>query len=299
MEILKLHNPENQSFGSLVYEMIQTLSFFNLNDSDQINIDLSEIKNLYPFQLLPLVSLINQYISDKKSIYIKYPENQTYFNAIGFYKGFDLSFYSNWEKELGNYKDKGFLPILVIPTTPNKEAQKTREGVLSILDILISQQLNLSQSFRSPLNYLISEAIDNVCDHACIDKAMIMVQYFDSYFDLCITDNGIGLLGSYQSNSFSNIASDDVAMQQAIIGKSTKKQAISRGFGISTSRNLLVNGLNGEYFLFSGSAFYFQSKDHEQVVKIPNQNRWSGTILALRIPFQIPADFDFYKFLEY
>jgi len=263
-----------------------------------MNIDLSEVKNLYPFQLLPLVSLINQNIANGKSIYIKYPDNQTYFNAIGFYKGFDLDFYTNWERELENYKDKGFLPIFVIPTNSNKEAQKTRERVLSILDVLISEQIKLSPAFRSPLNYLISEAIDNVCDHACIDKAMIMVQYFDTYFDLCICDSGIGILNSYKSNNFNDINSDEIAIQQAIIGKSTKKQSISRGFGISTSRNLLVNGLNGEYFLFSGSAFYFQSKDNEQVVKIQNQNRWNGTILALRIPMQIPIGFNFYNFLE-
>jgi hypothetical protein len=138
MEVIKLHNPENQNFGSLVYEMIRTLSHFNINNSEQLNIDLSEIKKLYPFQVLPLVSLINQNIANGKSIFIKYPDNQTYFNAIGFYKGFDLAFYSSWENELEDYKSKGFLPIIVIPTSANKEAQKLRERILSILDMLIS-----------------------------------------------------------------------------------------------------------------------------------------------------------------
>ena len=302
MKILKITIPQNNKIGEQINKLFNTLSILNnIERKSNLLIDLSEISFLYPFQILPLTVLINSLINDKISIYIRYPQNQTFFNTIRFYKGFDIKYHNNWKEELEYFKKKDFLPIIKVPTSQNSKDEYLREQLLSIIDDILFSQLQLTTKFKSPLNYLISETIDNVCDHAKVSNAWIMLQNYqqEDFFDLCIIDDGISILGSYKQNKFKDIKTDEIAIQNAIVGKSTKKQAISRGFGISTSREMLVNGLYGEYLLFSGSAFYIQTKEYEQIIKVPPINKWIGTMVALRIPKKIPDNFNFYKYLDF
>jgi len=300
MEVIHIKQPQDEKIGSLVYELIDYLAFFNQNSGDELLIDLGDIQFLYPLQILPLVAVINQKICEKKSVFIRYPANQSYFNKIRFYEGFNISDYPNLLNELFYYRDKHFIPIFSIPASQSIETQEQREHVLSAIDDILSGQLRLSSRFRSPLNYLITEAIDNICDHAKVENGWIMIQNYPQYgfLDICICDNGVSILGSYTNSNYSGISSDEKAIQQALIGKSTKYQSISRGFGISTSRNMLVNGLSGEYFIFSGSAFYIQNKEHDQIVKTAESCKWNGTLVALRIPTQMSTNFNFYDFIN-
>lgn len=159
--------------------------------------------------------------------------------------------------------------------------------------------MNLKAKFKDTIYYLLFEAIGNICDHAKVNHGWLMLQKSvnKKYFDICVCDNGISILGSYVQNNVSGIKTDEKAIQNAIIGKSTKMYSKSRGFGISTTREMIVKGLNGEYFLFSGSAFYLQSENFEQICTLPKQYRWNGTIVVMRIPLILPEDFDLYKYV--
>ncbi len=300
--MLKIKQVKNNKIGEQINKLFNILSSINnIDKSEKLLIDLSEATFLYPLQILPLSIIINKLIDNNISVYIRYPKNQTYLNTIGFYKGFDIKYHQDWKNELEYFRKKDFIPIIKIPASQKPNDQYLREQLLTVTDNILFSQLNLDTKFKSPLNYLISEAIDNICDHAQVENAWLMLQNYQNkdFFDLCIIDNGISILGSYKINNFKEIKTDETALQQAIIGKSTKKQAISRGFGISTSREMLVKGLHGEYFLFSGAAFYIQTKDHEQIIKVPQINKWNGTMVTFRIPKTVPENFSFYNYLDF
>ncbi len=138
------------------------------------------------------------------------------------------------------------------------------------------------------------EAIANIVDHSMEQRGFIFAQNYPSknFMDVCIADNGLSILGAYNESGFSEITTDELAIQNAVSGKSTKHEAHSRGFGIRTSKKMLVNGLKGKYFLLSGNAFIIHSISQEEIITLPVPLKWKGTILALRIPIINNADFN-------
>ena len=145
-----------------------------------------------------------------------------------------------------------------------------------------------------------SEAFDNIVEHAEIENGWIMVQNYPSlnFLDVCIADTGRGILGSYQNMAFDDIATTETALQEAINGRSTKIHETSRGYGIRTSRRMLVNGLHGIYFLMSGNSFYYWSQEHESIHTLDPIYSWPGSIVVLRIPKTEPSGFNYVNYLE-
>lgn len=137
--------------------------------------------------------------------------------------------------------------------------------------------------------YLLDEAINNIVDHSREERGYIFAQYFPSktYIDICIADTGIGILNTYLEKGDIPITTDKEAVMLAANGKSTKNRPEneSRGYGISTSKEMLVSGLMGKYFLMSGRAFLIKTIEKEEIIEIPSSLNWKGSIVALRIPY--------------
>jgi hypothetical protein len=116
--------------------------------------------------------------------------------------------------------------------------------------------------------------------------------------DICIVDNGIGLLQGYINSGKYDVASDEDAINLVVRGKSTKDLPESRGFGLSTSRKMLVEGLKGKFLLFSGSAMFIQTIEKEEIASFETNFKFNGCYVALRIPTFNNKEFDFYKYIE-
>jgi len=120
--------------------------------------------------------------------------------------------------------------------------------------------------------------------------------------DICIADSGISIYGSYiAADKFVEEIGDNdaIALLKAISGYSTKDRpgAESRGFGISTSSKMLVEGLGGAMFILSGGAFFRNDENGAKVVKLPDRFEWGGTIALLRIPITAPKEFNIYNYI--
>ena len=83
-------------------------------------------------------------------------------------------------------------------------------------------------------------------------------------------------------------------------GYSTKDRpgAENRGYGISKSREMIVNGLGGAFFMLSGTAFYRHDENGIVPANIPEEYRWNGTIILVKIPLTAPYGFSFYNYVE-
>lgn len=116
---------------------------------------------------------------------------------------------------------------------------------------------------------------------------------------MCIADRGVTLLGSYQKLDNNEIADDMEAIKAANRGISSKNRpdAENRGYGIRTSKGMLVDGLGGQYLMISGEGLYFKRPGYDSFFRMPAGLRWNGTIVAMRIPYE-KSHFNYIHYIE-
>ena len=92
--------------------------------------------------------------------------------------------------------------------------------------------------------------------------------------------------------NFSNISNDIDALDNVIKGFSTKYDT-ERGYGVHTSREMLIKGLKGTFVYFSGSALLYNYE------LVDFKCYYQGTIAFLRIPLtNFDNNFNCIKFVE-
>ena len=198
--------------------------------------------------------------------------------------------------ELEKYTSKTYIPIIDFAAGRNSDA---KEVVSSIVENMIIQQLNIQSNVANGFKYMIDETLDNITEHSESDRGYIFAQAYPTkgFLDVCIADRGVSLLGSYEKLPDNEILSDMEAIKAANRGLSSKNlpDAENRGFGIRTSKQMLIQGLGGQYLMISGSSLYIKTRNLDSFYSMPHGLRWNGTIVALRIPYHS----DTFNYIDY
>lgn len=284
MKIIKKNiNLNCNRIGGQFGELFKLINEIKSSEDEEITLDISPNSFVTPFFILPLFVYIRNY---PKTISLgnmpdylhtvcfdkeKYPENKP----------------DEFAQFLDSYKRKNYIPIL---SFPNGAAQtEYKNEIIQAAENLIIQRLNIPLNIIGGIKYLISEAVDNISEHSESERGYIFMQFFPKmqYLDICIADRGITVLGSYKRMPGNTITKDAEAIQAAGKGVSTKNlpNAVNRGYGIGTSKRMLVDGLGGQYFMLSGNGFHVNNRLQEEYINLPVKIRWQGTIIALRIPY--------------
>lgn len=200
--------------------------------------------------------------------------------------------------ELEKYASKTYIPIIDFAAGRNSDA---KEAVSSIVENMIIRQLSIQSNVANGLKYMIDETLDNISEHSESDRGYIFAQAYPTkgFLDVCIADRGVSLLGSYEKLPGNEIVSDMEAIKAANRGLSSKNlpDAENRGFGIRTSKQMLIQGLGGQYLMISGSSLYIKTRNIDSFYSMPQALRWNGTIVALRIPYH-SASFNYINYIE-
>lgn len=61
---------------------------------------------------------------------------------------------------------------------------------------------------------------------------------------------------------------------------------------------MLVDGLHGSFFMLSGGAFHRYDSNGASFIKLPDSINWNGTIILMKIPVNVPVDFDYSKYTK-
>ncbi len=291
---LEFEQPAGKDLGAQLKEIIDFLSFIEDNPNEkEFIINLSKIKFVHPLFVLALASLTDYLKKDGYKIHVQksiHSPCSAYLDRVYFPSGIKPDDIKNWGDLLNKYKGKNYLPIINFSTSRQREQTNIREKVISKLNSLVKENLNLDSNYESAVIYLISEITDNIIEHSGINRGWISLQYYPTteYLDICIIDNGKTILGSYKDYEFDDIRNDDEALEAALKGISTK--SIERGTGIRTSRAITSLGLNGDFAIFSGKSLYYR----DQIAKL--KVRWPGTFIALRIKKGI-QNFSIYPYI--
>ena len=258
-----------------------------LND-DVIELDFGGTQFVSPLFVSALLVYIRH--TDKQ---INITNQKDYLNVIRFSEGLlpDKMRRSEFMATMESFSKKSYIPIVNFPVTNTDEGVKN--VVLSTIEELIVRQLHIDKNVSEGLKYFISELVDNITEHSRSERGYIFAQAYPKkgYLDLCISDCGISILGSYkQSVKYSEIDSDIEAMKAANKRISAKNypEAENRGYGIYTSKRALIEGLNGSFLMVSGNAVYLKNQLNDRLLSFPEYLRLNGTVVALRIPYQNP-----------
>jgi len=248
--------------------------------------DLSNIDWVQPTFIIPLSALLNKNESEIINISSKI---QGYLDAIKFPQGVDNK--KNFENIIKS-ADKTYSPIIKLK---NKNIEE-REDFKNIFLNKLFQFLPKKQEKGNKSSYLypLGELITNIFEHSGEEFGYILLQYYPTkkVFEVCIVDTGKGFAKNYKENK--NISlSDAEAIKKALSGVSTKGE--ERGFGLRTSKNLIVKGMSGEFILISGKAIYISNQKEDIISNIPI--KWQGVIISYKIPTP-EKKIDFAIFLE-
>lgn len=172
----------------------------------------------------------------------------------------------------------------------------------TVIQSTIETQNHLASGLKSPVAYLLSELICNIGEHSRGQYGYIFSQKINNCLDICIADDGITIYGSYlRTKKFlDKIAGNEAeALKIANEGFSTKDlpEAENRGFGISSTKRMIVEGLGGSFFMLSGGAFHRYDMDGSVYVKLPDAVLWNGTIVLIRIPLVLPSGFNYLDYV--
>ena len=262
----------------------------------EVTIDFSDTRFISPVFALSLIVYLTR--CGKQ---IAFTNVSDYLERIGLGNGGikpDTMRQTEFLAELEKYTSKTYIPIIDFAAGRNSDA---KEVVSSIVENMIIQQLNIQSNVANGLKYMIDETLDNITEHSESDRGYIFAQAYPTkgFLDVCIADRGVSLLGSYEKLPDNEILSDMEAIKAANRGLSSKNlpDAENRGFGIRTSKQMLIHGLGGQYLMISGCSLYLKSFNLDTFYSMPHGLRWNGTIVALRIPYH-SSSFNYINYIE-
>src|SRR5690606_36155317 len=104
------------------------------------------------------------------------------------------------------------------------------------------------------------------------------------FIDIAIADTGIGIFQSYDKTSKFNPANEAEAIEMAVNGHSTKDRAESRGFGLSTSREMITREFGGTFLLWSGETMFVDKQGATpNIIHVDDGAFYKGCFICLRL----------------
>lgn len=290
----------SDNFWAAINEFLLYAHKIQTEAPEKVIFDLSGCTFLVPHIIGGIIALAKSL--KEKGCQIEYipPPDITYIETIHFPGGEDFTGFTPEaiNENLMKFYSKTYLPIISFPAK-NAEAS-VRERVMSAVSSILKNQLRLDGNILQAIFYLIDELTQNVVDHSGASHGTIFAQYFPAkhYMDLCISDCGKGIYKAYLDSGKHSPVDNTEALGFAVKGKSVKDLPDSRGFGLSTSRKMLVHGLKGMFFILSGDSFFIELPDEPEKLLQLKDLYYQGCYIALRIPLKNDGNFDLYKFVE-
>ena len=285
---------EKKDLKSIIEDFENLVNLVNSNIENKI-FDFSKITWITPHKTIFLTSVFHNLIEtncDMETL-------NSYLKTIHFPNGLLVDNVENYREHYIKFENKNYSPILKLKIDNTKDNIDLRDEVIKDFISHISNLINLKSNYIGGIRYILSELFDNIFEHSESEFAFLTFQNYPNLkkIEICISDIGIGILGSYKKTNssleknFSDIITDLDALKSATEGKSTK--SVERGFGIHTSRNIISEGFKGYILYQSGNALAINDSIFESNSYI------RGVIFVMNIPYDnIDNQFSIYDFLE-
>lgn len=284
--------------GSAFNHLFQVIIQTEKSQDKKMEWDMKTAAFFHPFYLAPLA--IYKQTCENSVICKNIPKRiHGYLDLVKFENPLKITEDMDFESMLKPYILKSYIPVCKFEL-----CKSNVDSLQSILQKVICKQSKADDRVITPLSYLLGELIDNMNEHSKGKYGYIFSQYLkkEECIDLVVADDGITIFSSYlQACKYLNEINGDeaIALKLATEGKSTKNlpDTENRGYGLSSSKDMLVNGLHGSFFILSGGAFHRHDSCGRITIKLPGTVYWNGTVILMRIPVHIPNNFNYNKYV--
>lgn len=296
------HTPHGSRIGSVfanVFHVLYSTEQTDFKHIEQLVWDFSECSNLHSIYLAALSTQIYRY-RDKIKIIGVSEELNAFLQMVYFLNPLEIDQSLTLDIN-GIYGNKTYTPICKF--NPNIEAHSDKAQ--RIIKETLRNQIGLHINLYTTVSYFMGELVDNISEHSDSESAFIHSQYVpqEGMIYLFIADKGKSIYTSFATDErYSGLLTQDEssAINLALEGKSTKNRpdTENRGYGISTTRKIVVEVLGGAFYILSGGVFYGYERDEDsQIADLPNDLQWDGTAILLKIPTKLPENFDIYQYI--
>ena len=181
---------------------------------------------------------------------------------------------------------KGRVPVVAFPT--GSKDIDIKNAITSAIEDFIISEAGLCTNVAQGLRYIADEIIDNIIEHADTMEGYMSATWDEKMVTVCIADAGKTIYGSYVDGNFDQIYSDQMALQAAVSGVSTKNLpgAENRGYGISTSADMVVRGLDSMIIMLSGRGFLLRDGKRNDFTELPESVFMPGTLVCFTMPIE-------------
>lgn len=176
------------------------------------------------------------------------------------------------------------IPVISFPASG--EQTDVRNAITSALEDFVVEETGLQRNIAAAFKYVSDEIIDNITEHADTPLGYITASWDADALTVCIADGGKTIFGSYLDRHFEGIGSDQAALHAAVSGVSTKNRpgAESRGFGISTSADMIIRGLDSAMVILSGRGLLIRNRERNDFTELPEPVYMPGTLMCFTMP---------------
>lgn len=203
---------------------------------------------------------------------------------------------SSFNVFLSQNHGKNWMPVVEFPTTSNDTDIKN--AITSAIEDFIILESGIDKNLVPALKYIVDENIDNITEHADTPNGYVCAAWDDNTVTVCIADAGKTIYGSYVDGNFEQVFSDQSALQAAISGVSTKNLpgAENRGYGISTSADMIVRGMDSTLIILSGRGLFFHDGQWSDFTELPESVFMPGTLVCFKMPIH-KTEFNLYNYI--
>jgi len=202
-----------------------------------------------------------------------------------------LDVINNLDESIKAHIGKFDMPnYFIIHLDKNKDINKEVNKLLNKIE------KEIPKTFGSSIYYIISELTDNIEQHSHYSNAFILTKYNikEKIMYIIIFDDGLSIPFVFEKNNIS-FSQDSEAIKMALEGKTTKKEDISRGFGLRTT-NLVVKALNGEMKIISRGGLLSIKGSDINTINL-GKEKLEGTFISIKLKTPEKA-LNIYPYLE-
>jgi hypothetical protein len=241
--------------------------------SEPLEFDLRGLNWAQPTLVLALASHLDS-VAGSLVIPSQNPDVCSYLRTVGFPRG--VSGLSAFEAACAVGRTYSPIGILL------RDGGSDREQLETMFQKLVVGFVGDTTGSRTALIYPLAELISNIFEHGDVDRGYVFGQYYPARqeLEICVLDRGQGLASRYKQSKNLDYT-DAQAIEQAMRGVSAKRDK-SRGYGISTSKRMVCEGLRGQFVLLTGSSALLADETGDWLVDLTDFD-WQGTIVCWRM----------------
>lgn len=167
------------------------------------------------------------------------------------------------------------------PYTLTIHIDKTKNIGEEINKLLDNIEKKIPKTFGDSIPYILGELTDNIEQHSNYSNAFIFVNYdkIEKIIEIGVFDDGLSIPFVFEKSRI-QFQKDSEAIKKAIEGTTTKKEDISRGFGLKTIKEI-IKVLKGNMQILS----------RKGILKVENSNvdgydfkgQLKGTLIYIKV----------------